>query len=173
MFLNGLKAKSISRRIEKENRSRVYSQPSLPLQKIAILQEYRNQFKEKNRKRLAALLKIDVRDIVVLTFKETIDKTQPADVNVFTTKDIGWRGVFKSDNLKTFVDADYDLLIGFHTNQNVSLNAVTALTNAKCKVGVRANETALYDLLIEVSVENEDIFITELEKYLRILKIIN
>ena len=100
------------------------------------------------------------------------DKAEEGELS-FKRSDLGWKGVFKTKSLKDFSATPFDILISYYTPENLSLKAMTALSAAKFKVGIDPAMETYNDLTIHVATGQEVVFTKELEKYLKILKVIN
>lgn len=88
----------------------------------------------------------------------------------FTEKDFGFGGSLKSNNLKSFVKNDFDLLISYASEDNLFVNLITLLSNAKFKIGFANIDDRLFDLIIADPNFNPSVFNKEIKKYLTILK---
>ncbi|WP_179339100.1 DUF6913 domain-containing protein [Winogradskyella ludwigii] len=99
------------------------------------------------------------------------DKLEHNKWNVhFSPKDFGWKGKIKNLDLAAFIDEPYDMLICFYKNPVLQLDLITAASKANFKVGISTEDERLYDLIIDVSLKDINIFKQELKKYLNILK---
>ncbi|MBF8151419.1 hypothetical protein ITJ86_16045 [Winogradskyella sp. F6397] len=87
----------------------------------------------------------------------------------FSPKDFGWKGTIKNQDLQAFIDEPYDMLICFYKNEVLQLNMMAAASKAKFKVGISRIDERFYDLIIDVSLKDINIFKQELKKYLNIL----
>ena len=105
-------------------------------------------------------------------FAKAIKKDQKERVDLFAPKHIGWNAVLKSKTLKDFANRPLDILVSYYDVQELGLQTVTGLSNAHFKVGICQDEWCLNDLVVETNIGNENEFIEELEKYVRLLKII-
>lgn len=90
----------------------------------------------------------------------------------FIPNNIGWKGKIESVDLASFINAEFDILISYCNYSSVELNLITALSNAKFKIGLANVNDDLYDLIINVNTNQFNTFKTELTKYLKILKLI-
>ncbi|WP_299103178.1 hypothetical protein [uncultured Winogradskyella sp.] len=88
----------------------------------------------------------------------------------YSPKDFGWNGKIKNQDLQSFIDEPFDMLICFFKNPVLQLNQITAISKANFKVGISNEDERLYDLIIDVELKNINIFKQELKKYLNILK---
>jgi len=171
MFLNGLKVKSILRKLQKVNSENVGFGGVTKLEKIALIQRDDQDLQEKYFNQLIKILNCKKENVFVLNYKESIPEERETESHLFSSKDIGWNATLKSVSLKEYVERDYDLLISFYTDENLALASLTTLTNAAFKVGLKASESMPYDLSIQTSTNEQAIFISELERYLTLLKI--
>ena len=89
---------------------------------------------------------------------------------LYSEKQIGWRGKVKNNELQTFLNTPFDVLISYYKNDNLELNLISALSKANFKVGISNNDERLHDLILEVDTKEIDIFKQEFIKYLTILK---
>ncbi len=87
----------------------------------------------------------------------------------YSPKDFGWKGKIKNIDLQNFIDEPYDVLICYYKNELLQLNQITAASKANLKVGISRKDERLYDLIIDVSLKEINIFKQELKKYLNIL----
>jgi hypothetical protein len=88
----------------------------------------------------------------------------------FTEKDFNWRGEPKKGSFKSFLDEPFDLLIGYFNKNNLYLENAVLRSNAKFKVGFAKVNQSLYDLEIAEYPTKVEVFLSELKKYLVILK---
>jgi hypothetical protein len=87
----------------------------------------------------------------------------------YSPKDFGWKGKIKDRDLQNFINEPYDVLICYYENELSQLKQITAASNANLKVGISKKDERLYDLIIDVSSKEIDVFKQELKKYLNIL----
>lgn len=172
MFLNGLKEKSIIRKLKKKVANREYIPSGTPIRTLGILQEQGAPFEIKNRSVLAKALGITENDIEVFTFVGKLPKDQKEIEGMYAVKSIGWNATLKTAALKAFVAKDFDVLLSYYTEDHLPLRLVSGLSKAIFKVGLTNEEDGLHDLVITTAMGEEMILINELEKYLRILKIL-
>lgn len=173
MFLNGLKAKSILKQIDKVQLARNYKASKGGVATVAILQEMDKPFDTKHLTKLCKAIGVKPKDVTILEYVKTLTKEQREQPQLFSDKQVGWKGVFKTKSLKDFSATPFDILISYYTPENLSLKAMTALSVAKFKVGINPEMEAYNDLTIHVATDQEVVFTKELEKYLKILKVIN
>ena len=88
----------------------------------------------------------------------------------FTEKDFNWKGEPKKTSFKSFLEEPHDLLIGYFNKSNLYLENAVLRSNAKFKVGFAKVNPSLYDMEIAEYPTKIDSFLSELKKYLIILK---
>lgn len=172
MFLNGLKTKSIVRKLKTETKNRRYTPSHTTIQSVGIIQEEQTPFDSKKIAQLVAILGIKEQHVEVISYVDKIQKDQKEVKGIFSESGIGWNATLKTSNLKTFASKNFDILLSYYTEDRLPLKVVTGISNATFKVGLNHKEEALHDLIITTTIGQEGIFIDELEKYLQILKII-
>ena len=172
MFLNGLKAKSIIRKIEKATSERVYVPMGKKPVHVGLIQNQAYPFSVSKLQKLADTLDVRRDDITILNFVSALAKEDKGNPALLSLQQIGWNGVFKAKHLKEFSQMPFDILFNYYEKEELPLITVTALSKATFKVGISQTLEKMNDLTIHVKEGKEDLFISELEKYLKILKII-
>lgn len=109
-------------------------------------------------------------NIDILSFVNKNRKTILEKFDFFFRKDISFGGLFKSERVTNFTEQSFDLLISYYNIQKPTLLLVTRSSKAKFKVGFQTIDKRVNHLLINTEAENYSEFITELFKYLKILK---
>ncbi|WP_339847879.1 hypothetical protein [uncultured Dokdonia sp.] len=173
MFLNGLKAKSIHKQIDKQLRKRDYKPSGAKPVVVALLQDSTKPFDPASLKKILKILSLSEKDLVVLEYVKTMTKDQKELSSLFSEKQLGWKGVFKTAPLEDFKKQRFDILISYYHSDALALRAMTAMSNAVLKIGVSPEMESVNDLTIHVDDGQESVFIKEFEKYLKILKVIH
>ncbi|WP_298326473.1 DUF6913 domain-containing protein [uncultured Dokdonia sp.] len=173
MFLNGLKAKSIHKQIDKQLRKRDYKPSGAKPVVVALLQDSTKPFDPASLKKILKILSLSEKDLVVLEYVKTMTKDQKELLSLFSEKQLGWKGVFKTAPLEDFKKQRFDILISYYHSDALALRAMTAMSNAVLKIGVSPEMESVNDLTIHVNDGQESVFIKEFEKYLKILKVIH
>lgn len=172
MFLNGLKTKSIIRQLEKVNTERVPVTVGNRLQSVCIIEVASNVFDRTKLHKLADMLSVKEEDILFRSFVKHKKKEDKDNTTLFSPKDIGWKGVFKTPGLKEIQTTTFDILISYYTQEHIVLTTVSSLGKGLFKIGLGEDNYQAHDLCLEVKVGDTDVFLSELKKYLKILKII-
>ena len=172
MLFDSLKTKSIVKKMEEFIKKRYYV-PSLGAPKtVGILQKDSELFDKESIDQLRAVFGKHL-EIEVLTYVSVLKKEDKESEVLFSNKQIGWNGVFKGEALKRFSQKRFDILISYYSEHNLMLEYVTASSEATFKVGVLENGDAINDLTILSTKGKKRVFVKELQKYLKILKIID
>ncbi len=115
-------------------------------------------------------LGIQLPKIQIIVFVEDDKKTERLWGNYFSKKDFGWGGKIKHPELQTFLNTEFDALLGFYKNDTLELKMVTAGSKANFKIGLSGVDDRLFDFIMDVGIKDLEVFKTELKKYLTILK---
>lgn len=171
MFLNGLKAKSIIRKLKSDNSNRTTITEGNKLRSIGIIEEASEKFDRAKLSQLCKTLGVKEANVYFMTYVAKKKKEDRDNEALFSPKDIGWKGVLKTDHLKEFGSKNLDMLISYYTEDHFALSALSSLAKSKFKVGLVNDSYQSQDLTIELNTKETDLFIEELGKYLKILKI--
>ena len=117
---------------------------------------------------LRADLDISASNITHLVFSENKVKNDPE--HILCEKDFGWYGKVDEGFLKKVLTNKYDLLINQSKIENLYTDLLVLQVKADLKVGFGLEQSANYDLLIQVQNSETALFTSELKKYLEILK---
>ena len=111
-----------------------------------------------------------IENIEILSFVNKNKKTILEKFDFFFRKDISFGGLFKSERVTNFTEQSFDMLISYYDIQKPTLLLVTRSSKAKFKVGFQTIDKRVNHLVINSVAENYSEFISELFKYLKILK---
>ena len=139
---------------------------------IGLLQEEQSPFDPSQLNKLFNQLGEGAVQLKELTFTSDTSKVLKDKASLYSSKQLGWNGVFKTPYLKEFQQQPFDLLISYYTEDTIALDAMTALSKAMFKVGIAPGKEELNDLTIVVQKGQESVFAKELINYLKILKYI-
>ena len=106
--------------------------------------------------------------LFVLTCKKTKENYNEFRGVTIQEQDFTWNGSLKSPEVHDFLNKKVDMLIDLTNNSEVYTNFLVAKSKAKFKVGFAHIDERLFDLMIDVT--STQTFLTELVKYLTILK---
>jgi len=108
-------------------------------------------------------------NVKVVSFLDYDKKNHHAQY-YFSDKDVDWNGAFQHEALRDFLNEPLDLLIGYFNTNNIFMEMAVLKSKATFKVGFSSVNQQLYDMEIAEIPSNIDNFLSELKKYLVILK---
>jgi len=115
-------------------------------------------------------LKLNPNKIKLVGFVEDPKLLELSRELLFSEKQIGWKGKIKNNELQSFLNTPFDVLVSYFKNDNLDLNLITALSRANFKVGLSGKDIRFYDLVLDVLPNEFNVFKNEFIKYLTILK---
>ncbi|UZO79363.1 hypothetical protein NBT05_10315 [Aquimarina sp. ERC-38] len=123
--------------------------------------------------KLANELGVPSEKLTVLGYQEDQKEiTESPDSSYYNDKAIGVNGSFKSNTVNNFINQPFDVLINFYGESKPALDIVASASKARFKVGFAAIDHRINDLVIGGAEGDNNLFINELKKYLKILEII-
>lgn len=114
-------------------------------------------------------LQLPKAEICVLGYTAKQLSVESEGFPVFFQKEIGKLGKIKSTSVKDFVNAEYDVLINFFTENKFPLLVVSGSIKANVKVGFSEADPRCNDVLINCKPENEAMFLKEVKTYLKVI----
>lgn len=170
MFLKLLKDFSIKKLVKKSllNYKPVVTEDKIQTVGLLIDESYFS----KEEELVSEIVKngIDRNAIEILIYRDKIKK-KDSFVNPFFSRDnISFTADFQKHEITDFIRKPFDMLISYYDIEKPPLVLVTLQSNAKFKVGFSTIDKRLNAFMITTMAENHNEFITELFKYLKILK---
>lgn len=169
MILKAFKEKSNQKFLLRLLRAKSSAISSKKIETIGVIMDAAEYSDAEEFKNFCHDLGIQLPRIQIVVFVEDEKKTERLWGNYFSKKDFGWRGNVKHVELKTFLDTEFDALIGFYKTDALELKLATALSKANFKIGLSGVDDRLFDFILDVGVKDFEVFKTELRKYLIIL----
>ena len=167
MFFKGLKEKSIQKAITKTNSFRVLNDENTAVKKLGLIVNTNDvAISDADIKKIKAVF---LNPHIEMVFFTKEDKKSNQDNALISPKNIGWRAVLKSKELKTFSATNFDILISLSFSFNIYFNVITAMTKANFKVSTSEYNQELNDLSLTMTHFDIGMFTSELKKYLTIL----
>ncbi|NVN18455.1 hypothetical protein GUA46_08885 [Muricauda sp. HICW] len=108
--------------------------------------------------------------IKIIGYKREFDKNSPYAIQMFSDKDLGWKGEIENSYVLEFLSREYDMLINYYEDDNLMMKLLSVKTPARLKVGLAAQDPKLNDLILNTSLGDFKLFKSELKKYLKVLK---
>ena len=136
---------------------------------MVIIESEEDELKEAFLK-LREHLKISEENFFFLLCPRKTSKNDIFATPCFTAADLNWTGNIKNENLKEFFDKTFDVVVSFAASENKLAAFAVSVAGPGLKVGRESSSQIDFDLLIATQPEEPELFTTELEKYLKILK---
>ena len=95
----------------------------------------------------------------ICVFEEAVNP--PEYTNTITTNDLTWWGLPKPEKTEEFLKMNFDVLLNITLNPNLAIDYLTALSQAKFKVGWSANEPNYFDLNIKIEQNHDAMYLAK------------
>ena len=107
--------------------------------------------------------------IKIIGYKREYDKNSPYAIQIFSDKDLGWKGEIENGYVLEFLGREYDLLINYYDEDNLMMKLLSVKTQARIKVGLGTLDPKINDLILNTPLSDFGLFKNELKKYLKVL----
>jgi len=107
--------------------------------------------------------------IKIIGYKRDFEKGSPYAIQIFSDKDLGWRGEIENGYALEFMGREYDLLVNYYEEDNLLMKLLSVRTPARIKVGFGTLNPKINDLILHASMKDFTLFKSELKKYLTVL----
>lgn len=169
MILKGFKEKSNKKYIDTTLKKRIVVGDTNKVKKVGVLVSIEESIDYNMFRTLSEDLGIEENKVEVIAFTSEKKTEDCLFKPTYNSKDLGWKGVMKHPELKTFVNAEFDVLISYYKQGITGLKLITTASKAKLKVGILTEDERLNDLIIKTELMDFEGFRSELIKYLDIL----
>ena len=167
-MLKRLQLHSLKKHIDKNLEQRDVSQRNTKLTHLGFL-VHESFFEDLEQLySLGIELGLQRKDIKVFTFTDNRRKIPSLQQNQITNKEFNWKGQILNQNAEEFLNFPFDALIGIYKDNHDFLNFMVSKSSAKFKIGFKGVDERLYDLLLDIDPKNNQLFKTEIKKYLKI-----
>lgn len=112
---------------------------------------------------------IDENQIKVLIFTNKKNKIEVFNHELVTYKEFNWSGELTHSKAELFLNTNFDLLINYHEFDKSPLVYLSYLSKANFKVGFNTLDKTLNKFMVNTNINNYQLFVDELFKYLKIL----
>ena len=117
---------------------------------------------------LKEVLRLKQQDFLLIFCTEKPLKNDNFDAPVIGRKDFGWNGK-AGETASAFLDANYDVLISFTSEENKMADFLVSVSRARLKIGRKTEDKkGIFDLNISAALSSPEIFVIEVKKYLKI-----
>lgn len=165
-----LKRRSIKKRIDQYLSGRDTSSRNTPLRTLGVLVDESLIPDLYIFEDLPEELNVHPNKFRLFSFLEVKKKLPSIRQNQINNKDFSLKGQIKNSNALEFIEYPFDVLVGYYQGRNVFLDQMMAMSKARFKVGFKAGDERLFDLILQQSPADFKLFKKELKKYLQILK---
>lgn len=114
-------------------------------------------------------IKIPFKNLTLLAYTKDVKKKKMEGVNLFDNHSLKWTGGLKNPSLSVLLENKYDLQINYYDQSSEIIKYLTMKLNSNLKVGYVGHEETTYDLAVNVPLIKQELFISEIDKYLKIL----
>jgi hypothetical protein len=105
----------------------------------------------------------------VLLFNSAMEKIRDQPYLSVSEDDIGMFGKFRNQDIKAFIDQDFDLLINYSDIDHYLIQVLLLRSKAKLKAGFFREDHDFYDISIKTPDNKIVVFNEELSRYLKIM----
>jgi hypothetical protein len=120
-------------------------------------------------KKWCADLQIPLKNLSLLGYTDSVKKNALEGATLFDDRVVKWYGGLKEGSLSELLTATYDLQINYYEQPSQITTYVSRRLDANFKVGLASHEENTYDLAVNVPLTKQELFISEIAKYLKIL----
>jgi hypothetical protein len=117
---------------------------------IGVIYSWEGKRKAEIINRFAEEMELTGKKVKMICYSRVDLKVIPVNIDYFNESNFSLSGKIKSHKLREFVDLRFDFLYHLDTTQNIYIEYVLAMSNARCRVS-RADHTKkdLYDFMIQ------------------------
>lgn len=169
MFIKFIKEISLKKILKNRLKNVTPSVLETSIEKIGILIDENYFFDKEKLVREIVSNGLKKENITLLSYKSKINKNETLTNPTFSDKDMSWKGDFVSQEVSSFKQTPFDLLISYYDIEKAPLLLITNGSKALFKVGFSTIDRRLNHLMINTNAENYKVFVHELFRYLKIL----
>ena len=169
MFLNYLKDFIVKKTLKKNLKNLENNFSVNAIQKIGLLIDA-TTFTE-TEQLIKELISIGfARDnIQTIVYADKVKKSEAGSNFTFNANSIKWNAEILEQEINSFINVEFDLLISFYDIERAILLKITHDSKAHFKVGFSSIDKRLNHFIINSTTDNHAIFVNELFKYLKLL----
>ena len=110
-----------------------------------------------------------LKNIKTIVYSDVLKKNLGTEYTVFSAEKLKWSGQIASVEINDFINEKFDLLISYYDIEKAILMQITNNSKAEFKVGFPSIDERLNHFIIKTEINNYNIFVSELFKYLKLL----
>ena len=166
MFFKRFKTLSIQKFINRELEGRKVDFSTSKIESVGVLFNYDVYHDYSYFRKMIKNICADENKVRFLSFIDSKSQKPTSWDAFFSVEDFGWHGNYSNGEILDFASYNFDLLISYYKPDNLYLNFLTAITKAELKVGISNDDQRLHDLIIDIPLQEKDVFNIEINKYL-------
>ena len=120
-------------------------------------------------KKWCTSLQIPLKNLCLLGYTDSVKKHTLEGATLFDDRAIKWYGGLEEGPFSELLSAAYDLQINYYEQPSKITTYVSRKLDANFKVGHPDHKENTYDLAVNVPLTKQELFISEIAKYLKIL----
>ena len=112
---------------------------------------------------------LKIKELILIGFTTDKKAVSTEKKIMLSPASLKWTGGIADEYLKKVLDANFDLQVNFYKTATEIPSFVAMALRSGFKVGFPSQDEEQYDLAIDASLEQKDLFFTELQRYLKII----
>jgi len=104
------------------------------------------------------------RTVQILCYCPLKKYQEPGQIHLITPKDVNWLSIPKQKEVFDFCNAKFDLLINMDQKSQKTLEFIASISKAAFKLGLSSSFFQVYDVLLELPMDNASKKIEEIKK---------
>ena len=169
MFLNYLKDFIVKKTLKNSLKNVKDDFSSNAIQKVGLMVDASHFLETKQLIEALIVNGIAAENIKTIIYSDKFKKNEINTFRTFNFRDLKWNGQILNQEINSFTNEDFDLLISFYDVEKSILLQITHRSQAKFKVGFSSIDKRLNHFMIKTEINNHSIFVNELFKYLKLL----
>lgn len=170
MIISELKIGIANKKIASLQRKRVFAVEGKPVRSVGVLLDDTTISSSENFVELKRSLGLEEEDFVIITSQKSKPDNPENGMIYCTSKDLNWKGNLTCEKGRNFIQREFDLLVCFNGDKSPLVRFLTSASNAALKIGRIGEKSGLaYDISVLCEVDEADLFVEEVKKYLGIL----
>ena len=169
MFLNYLKDFIVKKTLKKNLKNLENNFSVNAIQKIGLLIDATTFIETEQLIKELIAIGFARDNIQTIVYADKVKKSEAGSNFTFNANSIKWNAEILEQEINSFINLEFDLLISFYDIERAILLKITHDSQAHFKVGFSSIDKRLNHFIINSSTDNHAVFVNELFKYLKLL----
>ena len=169
MFLNYLKDFIVKKTLKKNLKNLENNFSVNAIQKIGLLIDATTFIETEQLIKELIAIGFARDNIQTIVYADKVKKIEAGSNFTFNANSIKWNAEILEQEINSFINLEFDLLISFYDIERAILLKITHDSKAHFKVGFSSIDKRLNHFIINSSTDNHAVFVNELFKYLKLL----